>query len=425
MTRHDSAQSPSSFSSSATPPLRRRSLLGLFGAAPVAVGGAWALSGPASAVGAGGVGRTGGTVPPVPSGSSTVATALRPNGELDTYLTQQAAQDAFSGTVLVAHGDHTVFTRSFGMADKAKAVPNGTDTIFCLASVTKLFTAVAIAQLVQQGVAKYEGTLGSYLGGFPQDVAEHVTIHQLLTHTSGLGDYFAIDGFFTTAATWTTADQVLSGTMDLIRKAPLGYTPGTGHAYSNSAYVVLGAIVQQLSGQSYYDYVRDHVFIPAGMTSSGFYTKPQWQSDRRIAHPYSRPAPGPRVDIVNDERLFIGRPDGDAFASAPDLVRFARALLDGTLLEPAYRDLVVGAKFPIATLPAKPGLPAKAAYEGYGPEAVLRNGKWAVGHNGGSAGVSTFVEWYPGTPWVAVKLSNYDPQDTMGVDQEIEGIFTR
>jgi chitodextrinase len=87
-------------------------------------------------------------------------------------------------------------------------------------------------------------------------------------------------------------------------------------------------------------------------------------------------------------------------------------------------DLFVGAKLPIASLPAKPPLPAKALYEAYGPAVTLRNGKWAVGHNGGSAGKSALVEWYA-DGWTAVKLSNYDPQDTMIVDDEIQGIVTR
>ncbi|GAA1967242.1 serine hydrolase domain-containing protein [Catenulispora subtropica] len=396
MTRHDSTATP------ARGPLGRRSLLGILGAAPLAAGGAWTLS-----------------------ETPVAADPARPlKGELDQYLRQLAEKDQFSGTVLVVHGERTVLARNYGMADKAKSIPNTTDTVYCLASVTKLFTAVAIAQLVQQGTVKYDGKLGAYLGGFPSAAADYITVHQLLTHTSGMGDYFT-DDYFKAAAGWNSAEQVLNGTLDYIRKAPLIFPPGTGHQYSNSAYTVLGGIVQQVSGQSYYDYIRQHIFGPAGMSNSDFFTKPQWQSDPRIAHPYSRPVPGPRVDIVDQERLFIGRPDGDAFATAPDMVRFAKALLGGSLLEPAYIDLVVGAKFPVATLPAKPGLPAKALYEAYGPMATLRNGKWAVGHNGGSAGVSTLLEWYPSSDWIAVKLSNYDPQDTMVVDDEIQGILTR
>jgi CubicO group peptidase (beta-lactamase class C family) len=407
--------------------LGRRSLLGLLGVTPVAIGGAWALSGSAEATGANGAAGAAGansakrsSAGPAPS---SVPVDLRPGGAFDQFLAQLAAQDHFSGTMLVAHGGRTVLARNFGMADKAKSIPNTTDTVYCLASVTKLFTAVAIAQLVQQGKLKYEGTLGSYVDGFPAAAADNITIHQLLTHTSGMGDYHVIDGWATTSAGWNSAEQVLSQTMDFIRKAPLGFTPGTGHAYSNSAYTVLGAIVQQVSGQSYYDYMRQHVFAPAGMAASGFFTRPQWQSDRRFARPYATQPSGQRTDVV-DQELFIGLPDGNAFATAPDMVRFTRALLDGTLLEPAYIDLVVGAKFPAATLPAKPGLPAKAMYEAYGPAATLRNGVWAVGHNGGSAGMSTLVEWYP-SDWVAVKLSNYDPQETMVVDDRIQGILTQ
>lgn len=413
MTRHDSLKS------AAPRPLGRRSLLGLLGATPLAIGGAWALSDRAEATGANDATRS-----PAGPASSSVPVDLRPGGTFDQFLEQLAAQDLFSGTMLVAHGGRTVLARSFGMADKAKSIPNTTDTVYCLASVTKLFTAVAIAQLVQQGKLKYEGTLGGYVDGFPAAAADNVTIHQLLTHTSGLGDYHAIDGWSTAAAGWDSAEQVLSQTMDFIRNAPLGFTPGTGHLYSNSAYTVLGEIVQRVSGQSYYDYIRQHVFTPAGMAASGFVTRPQWQSDRRIAHPYAKQPSGQRTDVVGQE-LFIGLPDGNAFATAPDMVRFTRALLDGTLLERAYIDLVVGAKFPVATLPAKPGLPAKAIYEAYGPAATLRNGAWAVGHNGGSPGISTLVEWYPSSDWIAVKLSNYDPQDTMVVDDRIQGILTQ
>lgn len=395
----------------------RRSLLGMLGAAPVALGGAWALSGNAEASGAGQDPRSSADLE-----ESAVPVALRPGGEFDQFLTHLAARDSFSGTMLVARRGRPVLTRSFGMADKAKSVPNSTDTIFCLASVTKLFTAVAVAQLVQQGRLEFEKTLGGYLPGF-SSAAGAITLHQLLTHTSGMGDYHALDGWFPAAATWTSADQVLSRTMDFIREAPLAFTPGTGHQYSNSAYTVLGAIVQQVSGQSYYDYVRQHVFAPAGMAASGFFTKPQWESDRRIAHPYPRQPSGQRTDGV-DQEIFIGLPDGNAFASAPDLVRFVSALLGGKLLAPAFIDLVVGAKVPVASLPAKPGLPAKDIYEAYGPAATLRDGKWAVGHNGGSQGKSTLVEWYAGD-WTAVKLSNYDPQDTMIVDDEIQGILTR
>ncbi len=395
----------------------RRSLLRLAGVAPVAVGGMWALSGTADAAAP--------TRSAAASSSSSVPVQLRPGGEFDQFMARLAAQDAFSGTMLVVHGGRTVFSRSYGLADKARSIPNTADTIFCLASVTKLFTAVALAQLVQQGHVSFERTLGTYVDGFPAAIADNVTVHQLLTHTSGMGDYHALDGYWSAAAGWTTAAQVLTGTMDFIRDAPLSFTPGTGHQYSNSGFAVLGAIVQQVSGQPYYDYIRRHVFRPARMTSSDFYTKPQWESDRRIAHPYSKQPSGQRIDTLDQRPLFVGLPDGDAFATASDLVRFARALRDGTLLAPAYRDLVVGAKFPVANLPAMGTLPAKYVFEAYGPGATLRDGTWAVGHNGGSQGVSTLVEWYPPADWVAVKLSNHDPQDTMIVDDEIQGILTQ
>lgn len=387
--------------------LRRTGLV----VAPAVVGGA-ALSHPVAATA-------------TPEHRAPVPAALRPGGELDRYLSALAAEDRFSGTVLVTRHGHPVLSRSFGYADKSRGIRNTGDTIYCLASVTKLFTAVAVAQLVQQGTVAFEKTVGTYLDGFPGAIADTVTVHQLLTHTSGMGDYHGIDGYFTAAAGWSTAEQVLSGTLDFIRREPLSLRPGTGHQYSNSGYTTLGAIVAAAAGLSYYDYIRQHVFARAGMADTDFHTTPRWRSDPRIAHPYSRQPTGQRVDIVDQQQLFAGLPDGNAFSTAPDMARFAGALLDGTLVSPAFTDLVVGAKVPVATLPPKPGLPAKTRFQAYGPAATLGNGTWAVGHNGGSPGISTLVEWYPPSGWLAVKLSNYDPQDTMAVDGTIQAILTR
>ncbi|TCC17333.1 class A beta-lactamase-related serine hydrolase [Kribbella speibonae] len=345
-------------------------------------------------------------------------------GELDKYLDRLEADDLFSGTVLVTRDGRPVVSRSIGYADQEKGIRNRADTRYCLASVTKMFTATAIAQLAQRGSLSLVDPVGKYLTGFKPEIADHVTIHHLLTHTSGLGDYMQIAGYFEESATWTTPRQMMDGTLRYIRTESLAFTPGAGSKYSNSAFHVLGCIVEKISGESYYDYIRKHVFRPAGMTASDFTLLSQWKTDSRFAHPYPTDEDGKRYDAL-DRGMFgvIGSPAGNAFATAPDLVRFARALNDGTLVSATYRDVFVTPKFPMPPLPAKPGLPEVTNFIGYGMDSAILNGVLITGHLGGAPGISTSTEWYPGRGWTAIHLGNYDAAPGANVNQELRQLL--
>lgn len=324
----------------------------------------------------------------------------------DQFVREQAAKDAFSGSLLLLRRGRPVLARSYGRANDS--APNGPDTLFAMASMTKLFTAVAIAQLVQAGKLAYTSTLGTYVSGFPAEIADTVKIHHLLTHTSGLGDTFTMPGYLEEAVTWTDVDRVMDGTTDYIRRAPLEFAPGAGSRYSNAAYHVLGVIVARVSGKSYYDYVREHVLRPAGMTTTDFYTRPQWHTDPRIAHPYAKQPSGERADTI-DRRLYIGTPAGDAFTTCADMARFARALQGSKLLNRAFTDITLTGKVPPP--PPPPG-PAPAVplvgFQCYGPMTLLINNQWVTGHGGGAPGTSTDFQLYPDSEWVTVILSNYD-----------------
>jgi CubicO group peptidase (beta-lactamase class C family) len=336
------------------------------------------------------------------SGASSTSADVR---AIDQFVKEQAAQDAFSGSLLLLRRGRPVLARSYGRANDA--APNRPDTLFAMASVTKLFTAVAIAQLAQAGKISYTGTLGSYLGGFPAEIAGTVKVHHLLTHTSGLGDTFTIPGYMAEALTWTDVDQVMNGTTDYIRRTALEFAPGAGSRYSNAAYHLLGAIVAQVSGKSYYDYVREHVLRPAGMTTTDFYTRPQWHTDPRIAHPYAKQPSGGRADTI-DQRLFVGTPSGDAFTTCADMARFALALQGSKLLNRVYTAITLGGKVPPPQPPGPaPGIPP-VGFQCYGPVTLLVRDQWVTGHGGGAPGTSTDFQMYPGSEWVTVILSNYD-----------------
>ncbi|MGZ0152070.1 serine hydrolase domain-containing protein [Kribbella sp. WER1] len=343
--------------------------------------------------------------------------------ELGKYLDKLAADDAFSGTVLVLRNGRPVVSRSMGYADRQRRIRNRADTIFCLASVTKMFTGIAIGQLAQRGALALEDPISKYLSGFAD--GDKITIHQLLTHTSGLGDYMQLDGYWKESATWTTPQQTMDGILRFIRTESLAFTPGTAAKYSNSGFHVLGCIVAKVAGLSYYDYVARHILRPAGMTSSGFPLLNHWKTDPRYAHPYPTDRSGQRYDaLTTDAYGLIGTPAGNAFANALDLMRFINALKDGKLLSPTYRDVFVTPKYPGGTLPAKPGLPAIINHFGYGVDSSILNGELIAGHTGGAPGVSTSAEWYPERGYTAVHLGNYDPAPGANVNQELRQVLT-
>jgi CubicO group peptidase (beta-lactamase class C family) len=378
----------------------RRALLGLLGTAPVAAGVVLSPGAPAAAT------------PLAPSApdrrARRVPRGLRPGGELDRFVERQAARDLFSGTLLVTHRSRPVLTRSYGMADKERSIPNREGTIFNVASVTKSFTSVAIAQLVQRGQVDFHEKLGTYLDGFPAEIADTVTIHQLLTHTSGMGNYPESPDFPSRRAEWDSAAEVMEGVMAIIRQSPLRFPPGTRHSYSNSGFFVLGAIVAEVSGQPYYDYVRQHVFGPAGMRRTDFYTRPQVLAATDIAHPYWTQPSGDRLDFTTSEHFgFIGGPADGAYCTVSDLVAFAQALQGHELLSPALTGLITSGKVVLSPTDPPPD-PSPIRFYGYGYRCSIVNDLGVFGHSGGGPGRAANLDIHADLDWVVAVLGNYD-----------------
>ncbi|QNN47675.1 beta-lactamase family protein [Thermomonas brevis] len=192
-----------------------------------------------------------------------------------------AAKDAFSGVLLVAHGDEVLLQRAWGLADRAAGTPVTLDTRFRLGSMDKMFTAVAVLQLVNAGKLSLDGSVGQYLPGYPNAEIAKVMIRQLLTHAGGTGDIFGPEFDKHRLSLKTHDDYVrLYGA-----RGPT-QPPGKGYEYSNYGYVLLGDIIEHVSGQSYYDYVEQHVFAPAGMRDTG--SLPEDAEVPGRAHAYTR-----------------------------------------------------------------------------------------------------------------------------------------
>jgi CubicO group peptidase (beta-lactamase class C family) len=200
-------------------------------------------------------------------------------------LAAKTAADEFSGVVLLAKDGKPIFRQAYGFADLGLKVPNNPETKFNLGSINKVFTRISIEQLVLAGKLSLDDTIGKWLPDYPnKDAAAKVTIHQLLDMRSGLGDIFTEE--FDKGA----KDQLLKvrDLFVLFADKPLLFEPGTKQQYSNAGYVVLGAIVEAASGQDYFDYVREHIYKPAGMTSTD-----SWELDGGTTSfpPSSRGAP--------------------------------------------------------------------------------------------------------------------------------------
>ncbi|MFH8616914.1 serine hydrolase domain-containing protein [Streptomyces sp. NPDC017979] len=351
-----------------------------------------------------------------------VPPATRPGGAYDRYVAQLAAEDKFSGVVMLSHRGRTVLSRSYGMADKEKGVRNHEGVAFNLSSAGKPFGALAVLQLAQQGRLRLWDTVGTHLTGFPKDIAEQVTIHHLLSGTSGLHtppeDLQRV---------FQSREEVREFYGQWARQSKLVSVPGTPTDHAGAEVAIPALIVEAVSGMTYWDYVQEHVFRRCGMSGTGFYTRPQWLTDPHIAHSYMRQADGTRVDAVrnldkgspdphqlgkNPGRSFIDPPGDAGFATAPDLVRFAHALTDGTLLDRPYVDVALAPKLPLAPqgggLAAPKAAPGDASFATYTMPVSIINGQWVRGRAGVNPGSVASWNIYPYSGWVGVVLGNYD-----------------
>ncbi|GAI05666.1 unnamed protein product, partial [marine sediment metagenome] len=184
------------------------------------------------------------------------------------FLEKLDAQDKFSGAVLIAKDGEPILKKAYGLANRSFNVPNKIDTKFNLGSMNKMFTGVAILQLAEQGKLTLDDKIIKYVLDYPnKEIASKVTIHQLLTHTSGMGLYWTDEYFKTSKDLFKNVEDYLP----LFVNQPLQFEPGSEFSYSNSGYMVLGLIIEKVTGQSYFDYVMENIYKPAGMINTDAY----------------------------------------------------------------------------------------------------------------------------------------------------------
>jgi CubicO group peptidase (beta-lactamase class C family) len=307
-------------------------------------------------------------------------------------LDEEAAADRFSGAALIAKSGKTIFAQAYGLADREKKTPNTLKTRFRLGSMNKMFTAVATLQLVQSGKLELKAPFGNYLTDYPnKDVASKVTIEQLLSHTGGTGDIFGPEFDKNRLELKTLQDYV-----KLYGNRGPEFAAGSRWQYSNYGFLLLGVLIEKVSSQSYYDYVRDHIFKPAGMTGTASEPEEQLVADRSLG--YTRFGGGglrPNTDTLP----YRGSSAGGGYSTVEDLLKFATALQTHKLLNAQYTEMLTTGKV---------DTPMGGKYA-FGFQDATINGARCFGHGGGAPGMNGELKICPGPGYVIAVLANTDP----------------
>ena len=313
---------------------------------------------------------------------------------LDTFTRARVAMDSLSGVVLLAREGVPIYTLPIGLANRVTGAPNRLDTKFNLGSLDKFFTRIALRQLQRAGKLSMTDRVGKFLPEYPNPrVRDDVTVKHLYEMSSGLGD-FGTDNYRTLVAKRLTL-RTLDDYIALFATDSLHFAPGTKQAYSNAGYVVLGKIIERASGQNYYDYVRQHIFAPAGMRNTGYFPA----DDRAIgtAIPYTTSPSvtdtlGEGATRLADRRpavsllAYHGSSAGGGYSTAEDLLELSRAIAAHRLLDAAFTDSLLDLR---------------------GPSPFSADG-WAGGWAGGAEGINT-IFYMHSTGHTLIVLSNYDP----------------
>lgn len=311
--------------------------------------------------------------------------------ELDVFLSDLESRDEFSGTVLVARGGKKLFSKAYGLSNRTHEISNQLETKFSLGSMNKMFTAVAVAQLVERGKLSFEDPIGDHLpnGWVTPEVGRKVLVRHLLNHTSGFGDYLEA---FLEQSPFMFRDP--EDYKEIVAAEDLQFEPGSKWGYSNTGFLLAGVIVAEVSGMDYYEYIREHVYGPAGMKDSDHYDRTR--PDPSLAEGYWKNEEG-----LWTRNVFLmsprGTPAGGGFSTVDDLLAFDVALRTNKLVGTEMRETLF-APDPERNSPAY----------GYGFMIGALAPDKEVGHGGTYPGVSARFSMFLDSGYTFVALCNGD-----------------
>ncbi|HEX4603904.1 MAG TPA: serine hydrolase [Candidatus Angelobacter sp.] len=305
-----------------------------------------------------------------------------PVSRMEQIIQAHLPDHAFMGSVLVARDGKTLLDKAYGFANLEWQVPNTPATKFRLGSITKQFTAASILLLEERGKLKTDDLVKKYVPDAPA-AWDKITIFHVLTHTSGIPSFTGFPDYRKREAETMTPQQLV----DWFRDKPLDFEPGTKWNYSNSGYVLLGYLIEKISGQSYAGFVQQNIFTPLGMKDSG-YDSNSAIIERRAAG-YAPGKNGPEnAGFVN---MTIPLSAGGLYSTTEDLLRWEQGLFGGKLLSTASL--------------AKMTTPFKQDYA-FGLGVSTQDGHKAITHDGGIEGFNTSLIYYPDDKLVVAVLAN-------------------
>ena len=301
---------------------------------------------------------------------------------MDQLVQSYVSNKQFMGSALVARGDQVLFSKSYGSANLEWDIPNTPATKFRLGSVTKQFTAAAILFLEERGKLKIEDPIKKYLPDAPA-AWDKITIYNVMTHTAGIPSLTGFPEYARFRAFQHTPEQLVA----LFRDKPLEFTPGTRMAYSNSGYILLGYLIEKVSGETYQDFLQKNIFTPLGMKDSGYDS-----NFAIIPHRAAGYSPGPNGLLNADfEHMSVPFSAGALYSTTEDLFRWEQGLFGGKLLSAASL--------------AKMTTPFMSGYAlGVGVDTV--KGRKQISHGGGIAGFNTYLAYFPDTKVSVAVLGN-------------------
>ena len=267
------------------------------------------------------------------------------SGSIEAYLTE-LNDDNFSGVVMVAKDFVPFATKATGYADRARGAPNATITPFNIAEITKLFTAVAVGQLVDQGKVSLGDPLTKYLPTYPHAPGDQITIAMLLAQTAGTGNYENDPGYLRVRDSFESVADLLGAVNTAV--AP-GMVPGKTFSFSDTGYLLLGAVIEKASGRDYYEYMDNEVFAKAGVAAGFLHNSDDELKDRGFALGYQ-----PDGNKNWSSLPVRGTPAAGAYATAPDLLSLHKALASGALVKPETQKRLV--LLPPASGQTSPGI---------------------------------------------------------------------
>jgi len=333
-------------------------------------------------------------------------------GKLEQCMSKLMENDDFSGAVLLAEAGKPIFSKAYGLSNREDQSPNRISTKFNIASAGKMFTGVAVAQLAEQGQLSLDDPLDKYLPAdwLNPEVSSRIQIKHLLTHTSGLGDYFE-------KLRRQPEDKVFRKLEDyrplVIDETPTS-EPGTKWSYSNTGMLLAGVVIEQVTGRSYFDYVRDHIYTPAGMTNTDAYDKDGPEPNKATGYLKIYTDNGVQWMSATGERVMKGMPSGGSFSTVEDLLRFDIALREHKLLGPEYTEMVLSPKPEI-----------NSPFYGYGFNIYESQAGRVAEHGGDGTGIQSSFRMYLDEGYTVAVLANRNAPAAGIVDHVIHQLINR